>query len=140
MAITLLHDATTLTLPDRLVWSDEFSWSPVEQATEWSTTGALLVDVGTKLGGRPITLEGVESEAWISRELAASLRAWAQVPGRVMTLTLRGVERSVIFDHARAAMEATPLWHLLDGEEDDSQVMRLDVLRFLEADPEDLDE
>ena len=39
MAITLTYSGTTLALSDRLAWTDEFSWSPVQQAMEYSTTG-----------------------------------------------------------------------------------------------------
>jgi len=63
MAITLTYNATTAHLSDRLAWTDEYSWSPVVQATAPSTTGALLVDVGVLQAGRPITLEGVDTRA-----------------------------------------------------------------------------
>jgi hypothetical protein len=43
--ITLTYNGTTAHISDRLDWQDEFSWSPVDQATSYSTTGALLVDV-----------------------------------------------------------------------------------------------
>ena len=38
--ITLAHAGTTITLSDRLHWTDEFDWHPVEQASSYSTTGA----------------------------------------------------------------------------------------------------
>ena len=73
MSITLTHAGTTLDLSDRLAWTDEFGWSPVEQSTEYSTTGALLVDVATKLAGRPITLEGKETATWLPRATCVAL-------------------------------------------------------------------
>lgn len=54
MAITL----GALTLPDGLVWSDEDAWSPIAQSIEYGLTGSLIVDLGEKQGGRPITLRG----------------------------------------------------------------------------------
>ena len=81
MSITLTYNGTTATLSDRLQWSDEFDWSPVEQATAYSTTGALLVDVAVKQAGQPITLEGTDTNAWISRALCSTLKAWAALPG-----------------------------------------------------------
>ncbi len=49
MAITL----GAIALPDTLVWEDEFSWSPVAQSTEYSLTGALIVQEAT--GGITLT-------------------------------------------------------------------------------------
>ena len=61
MSITLSLAGTTLALSDRLAWTDEFAWSPVQQALEYSTTGVPLIDVAVKQAGRPITLEGKET-------------------------------------------------------------------------------
>lgn len=116
MSITLTYNGTTATLSDRLQWSDEFDWSPVEQATAYSTTGALLVDVGLKLAGQPITLDGTDTNAWISRALCSTLQAWAALPGIQLDLVLRGETHQVIFDHAKGGFTAQPIWKLLDGE------------------------
>ncbi len=116
MSITLTYNGTTATLSDRLHWADEFDWSPVEQETAYSTTGALLVDVAVKQGGQPITLEGTDTNAWISRALCSTLQAWAALPGIQLDLVLRGVTHQVIFDHANGGFSAQPIWKLLDGE------------------------
>lgn len=133
MSITLTYLGTTAQLGDRLIWSDEFAWSPVEQVTEPGTTGALMVHVGVRSGGRPITLEGTESRAWMSRNLVASLQAWANLPGITLTLVVRGIARQVIFDHERGGFEAQPIWLIADGEETPDQVF-LPTLRFLTTD------
>ena len=116
MSITLTYNGTTATLSDRLQWVDEFAWSPVEQATAYSTTGALLVDVAVKQAGQPITLEGTDTNAWISRALCSTLQAWAALPGIQLDLVLRGETHQVIFDHAKGGFTAQPIWKLLDGE------------------------
>ena len=116
MSITLTYDATTVDISDRLQWTDEFTWSPVEQATSYSTRGALLVDVAEKLSGQPITLEGVESEAWITRATCNTLKAWAAIKGAQFELVLRGETHQVIFDHEKTGFSAQPIWKLLDGE------------------------
>ena len=116
MSITLTYNGTTATLSDRLHWADEFDWSPVDQATSYSTRGALLVDVGMKLAGQPITLEGSDTNAWISRALCSTLQAWAALPGAQFDLVLRGETHQVIFDHAKGGFTAQPIWKLLDGE------------------------
>ena len=95
--ITLTHGVTTLHLSDRLQWTDEYEWTPVQQATEYSIAGALLIDVGTKLAGQTIALDGVETEAWIGRALCQTLKAWAALPGAEFALTLRGTTHTVIF-------------------------------------------
>lgn len=132
MAITLTYGGTTAHLGDRLVWTDEFEWSPVEQVTEPGTTGALLVHVGVREAGRPITLDGSET-AWFSRSLCSSLQAWAALPGITLTLVLRGVARQVIFDHERGGFEAEAVDQLSENEIYPEQVMR-PVLRFLTTD------
>ncbi len=62
-------------LPDGLRFSDEFTWSPLTQATEYSLTGALIVHQGEKQAGRPITLEGGKDFAWLTRTEVAALKA-----------------------------------------------------------------
>ena len=131
MSITLTYSGTTATLSDRLHWADEFDWSPVEQSTEYSTDGALIVDVGLKLAGRPITLEGTDTAAWIRRAACDTLQAWAALPGIELTLVVRGVARTVMFDHARKGFTAQPVWKLLDGEIT-SELLYLPTFRFLE--------
>ena len=116
MSITLTYNGTTAHLSDRLQWTNEYDWSPVDQATGYSTRGALLVDVALKLAGQPITLDGTDTNAWISRSLCSTLQAWAALPGIQLDLVLRGETHQVIFDHAKGGFTAQPIWKLLDGE------------------------
>ena len=102
MPITLQHDSTVHTLPDALIWTDSHKWSAVQGAHQWSTTGALLIDQGLRLAGRPITLEGGPQHAWMPRSQADALRALAATPGAVMTLTLHDASTySVMWDYSR---------------------------------------
>lgn len=116
MSITLQYLTTTLNLDPDLLWEDEFNWHPVEQSAERTVTGALVVSTAARTGGRPITLRPEDdSSAWMPRSLVDALRAWAAVPGREMTLTLRGVSRTVIFRHQDGtALEAVPVVHFSD--------------------------
>lgn len=132
MAITLSYNGTTANLGDRLIWTDEFRYSAVEKVIETGTKGALMVHQGVRVAGRPITLDGVESKAWITRALCASLQAWSDLPNIFLTLTLRGVSRSVIFDND--GFEAVSVWRIADGHETPEQVF-LPTFRFLTADP-----
>lgn len=118
MAITLTYLGVTTPLSDRLDWTDEYAWSPVEQSAEYSLTGALLLQVGAKLAGRPITLVGTETAAWLPRSVCDTLYAWAAVPSAEFDLVLRGLTHRVAFDHARGGFQARPVVRLLDGEID----------------------
>ena len=83
MAITL----GALTLPQGLRWADEFAWSPVSQSTEYSLTGALLVEQAEKQAGRPITLIGGKDFAWLTRAQLVDLKALLDTRAE-MVLTL----------------------------------------------------
>lgn len=115
MAITLSNNTTTLTLPDALNWTDEYSWSPVEQTKTYTVTGALLIEEGIKQSGRPITLEGAMDKTWCTRNVVDQLRAWAATINIRLTLTLRGVTRSVTFNHEGGALEGLPVQFYEDG-------------------------
>ena len=132
MSITLTYNGTTANISDRLDWQDEFGWSPVDQATSYSTTGALLVDVALRQAGRPITLIGTETAAWISRALCSTLQAWAELPGIELTLVVRGQSRQVMFDHAKGGFTGQPVFKLQDGEESNEQLY-LPTFRFIEV-------
>lgn len=134
MAITLTHTPsnTQLTLPDALNWIDEFSYSPVQQTKTYTTTGALLIEEAVRQAGRPITLEGTENRTWCTRAAVTQLRAWAAMPGIVLTLVLRGTSRSVTFDHEKGALTGLPVLFFADGSiaEDDWYVPTLRLLEL----------
>lgn len=132
MSITLTYNGTTAHISDRLQWSDEYDWSPVEQATAYGTTGALLVDVGLKQAGQPVTLVGTDTAAWISRALCDTLKAWAALPGVQFDLVLRGTTHRVMFDHAKGGFSAQPIWKLVDGEITD-ELIYVPTFRFLKV-------
>jgi hypothetical protein len=127
---SLTYAATTLTLPVDLVWGDEFAWRAVEQRTQYTLTGALLVDAYVKQAGRPITLRGDSTAGWVTRADLNTLRAWAALPAQAFSLVLRGeAARDVIFDHAGGAIDAAPVAEFSDPEDDDYYVV---TLRFIE--------
>jgi len=121
MSITLTVDTTTVTLNPDLFWEDENNWHPVEQTAERTLTGDLIVQVAERTAGRPITLRPEDdSSGATSLTDLSQLRNWAAVPGQVMTLTLRGVSRSVMFrHHDGAAIEARPWVHRSDVQAGD---------------------
>ena len=118
MSLTLADVSTTLTLNPDLYWSDENTWHPVQQTADRTITGAHVIQAALMVKGRPITLEPIGDEsAWMSLAQVTTLRNWAAVPGKTMTLTLRGVERDVIFRHQDGGFEARPVIQYRDGHE-----------------------
>lgn len=129
MTITLTAGATSIELNPDLMWTDEHSWHPVEQSVVRSITGAQIVSVAQRVGGRPITLKPEEdSSAWMTHDDLAKLKAWAAIAGQEMQLTLRGVARTVIFSHPEP-VDAVPVVHYSDVEGGDWYRI---TLKFLE--------
>lgn len=81
------HTLGLVQIPRQMVWVDEFNWSEVEKTIGYSTGGALLIDVGTKLAGRPITLQGVDRHGWLRRSVLEEVRALAADGEAVYTFT-----------------------------------------------------
>lgn len=138
MAITL----GTLALPDGLIWSDEQEWSPIDQETSYSLTGALIVEEAAKLAGRPITLagqtDGLAHTAWISRANLSLLRAALDTPLAQFTLTLHdGRTFSVIPRRdGNGPLDADPLpavKSFFPGNPDASYLYLLKAVRLLEV-------
>ena len=81
----------TVTLPPDLRWSDEIGWTSVQRTAERSLTGALIIQEGVKLKGRPITLEAKSEEqgyVWMDRTTLLALKTLEETPGWSGTLTL----------------------------------------------------
>lgn len=133
MAITLSRNGSTLALSDRLVWADEHAWHPVAMETATGTRGDLIVWARARQAGRPITLEGERSEAWMTLAEVEAVKAWAALPAAQFTLHIRGTDYDVLFDHTQgAAVQARPLWDLADGEQTPDMPMR-PTFKFIEV-------
>lgn len=130
MTITLAAGGTTVTLDPDLLWADEFDWAATEQTVTRSVTGAMLIQSGARAYGRPITLQPEDdSAAWMTRADMAQLRAWANTPGQVMTLTIRSVAHKVLFRHHDGnAISAAPVVHYADPADSDHMLV---TLRFI---------
>ncbi len=115
--LTLTCNGNTLTLPADLLWADEYDWHPVQQQKTYTTTGALVLEVGTRQAGRPVTLQGSDTSAWLSRAACDTLRAWAALAAPAMTLALRGTVLDVAFDHEKTAFAARPVLQFANGDE-----------------------
>lgn len=130
--ITLTYQGVVQELPDRLIWEDEYQWSPVEKSIRTATNGAMHVHVGKRLAGRPYYLNGQVSKAWIYRPVCDLMQAWSDEPEGELSLFIRGSARTVIWDSSQGpAFQATPIWMLVDGAHDED-LLYLPQFRFKE--------
>lgn len=107
---SLTYSGTTVTLPDDMLWTDEFLWNKVVSTNGYSVAGVPLIDSGLKVAGRPFTLQSGTDHGWISRSTALTLQGWAWLPSPVLTLVLRGTTyNNLTFDQSGNAFEATPV-------------------------------
>lgn len=122
----------TITIPD-LHWIDEIGWTPVAQSDdERSLTGALMIDIGEKQAGRPITLVGGKNWGWMIYETLTQLMAFAAVAGKEMTLTIGTRTFNTMFRHSDGdPIEATPVIQQNPPEPEDNY--RDVVIRLMEV-------
>lgn len=93
-------------LPDDLIWINEFDWSPIVQSRSYTLTGAQIVESGKMLAGRPITMAGDETSAWISRATLKSLYALLDTDPAMLLTLHDGRSFNVKFDHAQQPIQA----------------------------------
>ena len=117
---TLSDGTTTVEFTDDLQWADEFTWQPVEQSTQRTITGGLIVQAAARSAGMPVTLApDSDSAGWLTRAALDQFKAWAAIPGQQMTLTYRGLARTVIWRHQDTAIDATPVVPFADVQAGD---------------------
>lgn len=105
MAFTL----NGVALPYGLLWTNEHDWSPIEQSTDYGLTGAQIVQRGTKLTGRPMTLAGDTDRAWITQATLDALKALLPTASPMTVILPDGRTFSVIWDHNGPPISAKPL-------------------------------
>lgn len=111
----LKRKATNETVPieDGFLWSDEFSWKPIEQNQERAVDGTLIIQEGKKKSGRPITLSPSDSQGWIKRSSLSILKDWSALQDEQFTLVFEYPhdtrQFNVIFNHADGAIDAEPV-------------------------------
>lgn len=92
------HLLGSVSLPNDMTWTDEFDWPTVIRSTEYSLSGALIVDSGQRQAGRPITLAGAADGGWVSRATVEALRVAAcALPGAYVLQLADGRSFNVIF-------------------------------------------
>ena len=122
-----------MTLPDNLLWVNEFDWTPVAQSTDRSLTGSLVVSESLMTYGRSIVL-GDGENSWLTLSDLNTLFALSEIPKKKMLLTLPD-ERTftVIFYRAEGApIEAQPVLPLTTPDDSDFYAV---VIRLMTVAP-----
>lgn len=124
MKLKRMDTNAEISLPNDLLWQDEFKWSSVARVGQYSLAGSLIIEQATKLAGRPITLEALfQDMAWIQRHVLADIQSWVGVPELVMLLTLEypSDTRSfyVVFAPEETPVEAEPVKEFPGHDPDD---------------------
>ena len=90
------HLLDSVSLSADMLWTDEFNWPTVIRSTEYALTGALIVDAGQRLAGRPITLAGSADGGWVTRATVLRVLASA-LPGQYVLALADGRSFNVVF-------------------------------------------
>ncbi len=108
-----------LTLPEDLIWRDEFEFSTIAQSKRRTITGALVVQESVKLKGRTILLEGGDTFAWITRAQLILLKAKTDIVDSTFTLNFHGTSYTVRFDRDNGPIKAQTIRDCTDPSPDD---------------------
>jgi hypothetical protein len=115
MAITL--DA--ITLPEDLIWIDEYSWTSVVQNQRRALSGALIIQENTQIAGRPITLTGDSDSAWITKTTLDAIKAKNDTADLDMTLDYHNTTYTVRFDRSSGSpLEVSQIFPLSNPQAD----------------------
>lgn len=102
---SLSDGVTTIYLPEEYLWVDEYSWAPPVHSSDYTLSGAQVIQTAVRLAGRPITLQGENDSGWIDITTLNQLHALASVEGKTMTLTLADARSfQVMFNHDGGAV------------------------------------
>lgn len=103
------HFLKDIQLPRGMLWVDEFAWSAVNKSVERSITGAQVIDVVERIAGRPITLQAVQDQGWIRRDVLQSVLALANDPAGEYLLRLADGRDFVVQFSGDDPVSAEPL-------------------------------
>lgn len=126
--LTRNDNAATVELPEDMRWTDEYDWSAVAQTTPvYSLSGAVLIQQGVKLAGRPITLSG--DWVWVNKATVDTLREWSDVPELKMTLThYDGRKFNVCFRTHEKAISVEPVQYSTPEIAEDRYTLTLNLM------------
>lgn len=132
--LTNIITNAVIELDDELYPTDEHDWSPVVASSEYTLTGALAIQQGVRLAGKPITLQSQEDMGWLTRDTVNTLRAECAKVETTFWLDYiadDAIQRvKVMFDHAKNPIEAAPMKGFISPRADDFFLV---TLRFIEV-------
>ena len=131
MATTIedIAQTITVTLPDDLLWANEFTTSQVAQDTKRTITGAMVIFEDTKLHGRSIELTSDEDSGWIVRSALLNLRALSELEDTDCNLVYRAVTYKVRFDRSNGSgIKVIPVVDCSDPSNDSKYALSLALI------------
>ncbi len=113
-----------ITLPEDLIWIDEYQWSGVAEQIDIMSDGAVVVQADAQQTGRLITLRGGDNFGWIFKNVLEQLFALSRQAVLEMTLTLNdGSTHNVVFTGER--IKADQVYEHSDPEDDHPYIVTL---------------
>lgn len=132
--LTNITTSAIIELDDELYPTDEHNWSPVVASSEYTLTGAYSTQQGTRLAGRPFTLQSQDDMGFLTRATVKLLRDECAKVNTKFWLDYIGDDSvtrvKVMFNHSQIPIEATPLKGFISPKPDD---LFLVTLRFVEV-------
>lgn len=108
-----------LDLHQQYWWRDEYEWTSLKQSDPVVLlSGAIDIQQGTMLAGRPITLDC--SKARMKRSELETLQDWSMVPELQMTLTHPDGRSFIVMFSRPALSDINPIKNYRAGDEADN--------------------
>ena len=116
MGITL----NGVTLNDQMHWTDEWTYTQVAQESARTLGGRLKIYSQALTKGRPITLEAVDDQGWLTKTQVSSIQGLAEVAGATYVLVIDAQTFQVAFRHEDGvAFQANALVPRINSETTD---------------------
>lgn len=113
-------------LPADLIWVDEYLWSPVKQGIALSLNGKQIISETAQTKGRPVTLEGDQESAWVTKATLDELLSAEATPSQDLELDYHGTSYTVRFLRANGApIEARQIVGFSNPQNDDVYSLKL---------------
>jgi hypothetical protein len=123
---TITDGITVVTLPDDLIWIDEFETSQIAQESSRTLSGSLVVFEGVKIKGRSMNLASDDDSGWINRLDLIALRALFEQVDETYTLNFNGTDYTVIADKSNgSAIRAVAVIDCSDPTNDSKYALSL---------------
>jgi len=122
-----------ITLPEDLIWEDEYAWSGVDARANVSRGGYPIIFEQSVSSGRPVTLTGGPNHAWIAHNVLQSVFDLAGIPLATYDLVMGTTTRRVRFaNEDPPAVTAIPVREMPDDEYIDGDWFHSVVIKLME--------